>query len=116
MQRDVLWSPVGTPGLEHLRLTVGPDEIIADGEIITTQFDARPIRVDYWIKCDPQWRVQQIRVSAEASEPLAIFLTSDTKGTWTDEQGNPRPDLEGCIDVDIMATPFTNTLPIRRLT
>ena len=25
------------------------------------------------------------------------------------------PELEGCIDVDISATPFTNTLPIRRL-
>ena len=25
------------------------------------------------------------------------------------------PDLAGCIDVDIAATPFTNTLPIRRL-
>ena len=25
------------------------------------------------------------------------------------------PELDGCIDVDISATPFTNTLPIRRL-
>jgi hypothetical protein len=25
------------------------------------------------------------------------------------------PDLDGCIDVDISSTPFTNTLPIRRL-
>ena len=25
------------------------------------------------------------------------------------------PALDGAIDVDIMATPFTNTLPIRRL-
>jgi hypothetical protein len=25
------------------------------------------------------------------------------------------PGLEGCVDVDISATPFTNTLPIRRL-
>jgi uncharacterized protein len=25
------------------------------------------------------------------------------------------PELEGCIDIDISATPFTNTLPIRRL-
>jgi hypothetical protein len=25
------------------------------------------------------------------------------------------PELSGCLDVDISATPFTNTLPIRRL-
>jgi len=29
--------------------------------------------------------------------------------------GEPVPALDGCIDVDISATPFTNTLPIRRL-
>jgi uncharacterized protein len=115
MQRDVLWSPVDTPGLEHLRLAVNASEIVADGEIITTQFVDRPIRVDYWIQCDAKWRVRQPRVSAEGSEPLAIILTSDGSGHWTDEIGNVRTELDGCIDVDIMATPFTNTLPIRRL-
>jgi hypothetical protein len=25
------------------------------------------------------------------------------------------PSLDGCLDVDLSATPFTNTLPIRRL-
>jgi hypothetical protein len=115
MLRDVLWSPIGTPGLEHLRLTLDATEVVADGEIITTQFDDRPIRVDYWIQADNKWRVRQLRVSAEGSEPLAVILTSDGDGHWTDENGNVRSDLDGCIDVDIMATPFTNTLPIRRL-
>jgi hypothetical protein len=32
---------------------------------------------------------------------------------WRD--GHPAPDLEGCVDVDIAATPLTNTFPIRRL-
>jgi hypothetical protein len=36
-------------------------------------------------------------------------------GRWTDEQDNPLPEFDGCIDIDISATPFTNTLPIRRL-
>ncbi len=29
--------------------------------------------------------------------------------------GVHRPDLDGCLDVDIAATPLTNTFPIRRL-
>ena len=28
--------------------------------------------------------------------------------------GRARPDLEGCLDIDIWPTPFTNTFPIRR--
>lgn len=114
MQRDVLWSVWEKPGLEHLRLTIGENEIIADGELITTLFDNRPFRVDYWIQCDAEWRVRELRVSADGGEPVAVILRSDGEGHWIDEDGNARPDLEGCIDVDIMATPFTNTLPIRR--
>jgi hypothetical protein len=115
MQREVLWSVWDKPGLEHLRLTIGDDEIIADGEIITTLFEDRPIRVDYWIQCDKDWQVREMRVSGDVGELIAVILRSDGKGHWTDEEGNPRPDLDGCIDIDIMATPFTNTLPIRRL-
>ena len=33
---------------------------------------------------------------------------------WTVD-GESRPDLAPCIDIDIMVTPFTNSLPIRRL-
>lgn len=29
--------------------------------------------------------------------------------------GADQPQLAGCLDVDIAATPFTNTLPVRRL-
>ena len=32
-----------------------------------------------------------------------------------DRHGQPRPDLAGCVDIDINCTPLTNTLPIRRL-
>lgn len=35
---------------------------------------------------------------------------------WTDlSTGAEMPELSGCIDVDISATPFTNSLPIHRL-
>ena len=29
--------------------------------------------------------------------------------------GAHRPELDGCYDIDLACTPFTNTLPIRRL-
>jgi len=45
----------------------------------------------------------------------AIQLASDGNGHWCDEDRGARSDLEGAIDVDLSGTPFTNTLPIRRL-
>jgi uncharacterized protein len=43
-----------------------------------------------------------------------LLLERSPDGTWRAD-GTPAPDLDGCTDVDITSTPFTNTLPIRRL-
>ena len=40
---------------------------------------------------------------------------SDAAGRWTDADDREIDELAGCVDVDLAATPFTNTLPIRRL-
>jgi len=44
-----------------------------------------------------------------------LRLRSDGAGQWTGADGTALPEFDGCIDIDISATPFTNTLPIRRL-
>jgi hypothetical protein len=44
----------------------------------------------------------------------AVALLADGEGNWT-KDGNPVDALKGCLDIDISVTPFTNTLPIRRL-
>jgi hypothetical protein len=48
-------------------------------------------------------------------EGTRIELRADGQGNWTGSDGHARSEFDGCIDVDISATPFTNTLPIRRL-
>lgn len=62
----------------------------------------------------PDWvtrRVQALAVSG-AGETRRTLEAVD--GRWTVD-GEARPDLDGCVDVDIAATPLTNTFPIRRL-
>ena len=41
-------------------------------------------------------------------------LQSNGKGSWFDK-GEVLQQFDGCIDVDLPLTPFTNTLPINRL-
>jgi hypothetical protein len=72
------------------------------------------IAAQYSIVCDTGWRVLRLEVSL-AGENRRLELSSNGAGRWTDPSGAPRPDLAGAIDVDLSATPFTNTLPIRRL-
>jgi hypothetical protein len=44
-----------------------------------------------------------------------LWLGTDGNGHWGEMNGAHRTDLDGCTDIDLHVTPFTNSLPIRRL-
>jgi hypothetical protein len=114
MERQVMWSPWEGPGLEHLRLFQEQENIVADGLILGVQ-ELVPFRVRYEIRCDLQWRVRAIQLGLLDGSPRWLHFLADGTGNWRTESGKALPLLKGCLDVDISATPFTNTLPIRRL-
>jgi len=114
MEREVMWVPWERPGLEHLRLVTSGRGVVANGLVIGLEA-GRPFRIGYEIRCDRRWRVREIRAAAPDSERPVLELFADGEGHWKRGGGEPVPELDGCIDVDISATPFTNTLPIRRL-
>ena len=114
MNQHVLWSQWHGQGLEHLRLNINSGSIVADSLLIVGD-EAIPYRVSYRILCDPDWTVRELKVELPGEEKPAIDLRSDGNGHWHTRQGETLAFLEGCIDVDISVTPFTNTLPIRRL-
>jgi uncharacterized protein len=115
MARDVFWAPWDAPGLEHLRLLeAGAEAISADGAIIAI-VDGQVFRASYQIACDAAWRVREARIMVSHPATIVLDHHADGKGHWSNTSGEPLPALDGCIDVDFAATPFTNTLPIRRL-
>ena len=114
MERNIMWVPWSEPGFEHLRLIENNDGISVDGLIIGLAQNL-PFRARYQIHCDATWNVREITLALINSAGHDVTLRADGKGHWVDESGNSVPSLDGCVDVDISATPFTNTLPIRRL-
>jgi len=109
---EAMWTPWDRRGLEHLRLRFGEEGIEADGIVIGEE--GTIFRARYVIRCDPGWRTREMIVDPlDGRDPL--HLRSDGEGNWSDASGRTIPELEGCSDVDLSATPFTNTLPIRRL-
>jgi len=68
----------------------------------------------YRVVCDRQWRVRQAEVEVIGDE-RRLRLTADGHGTWLDADGRRVPALDGAVDIDLSISPFTNTLPIRRL-
>lgn len=116
MQREVVWSAWDGPGAEHLLLAIGDDGAVADG-IVVGVVEGRPFRVRYEVRCDALWRTRAVRVCVPSPGPSTpvVDLLTDGEGNWTMRGGEPVPGLEGCVDVDVSVTPFTNALPIRRL-
>jgi hypothetical protein len=100
-----------TAGLEHVEIRTGGERIRVEGVIVGAN-DGEPFGLAYRLVLDPAWRLREAALRTAAGRRLR--LASDGSGLWTVD-GRPDGSLSGCIDLDIEATPFTNTLPIRRL-
>jgi len=109
-----MWAPDGVPGLEHARVTWHTEGVRADGVMIR-RHASRTVRVRYAVHCDAQWCVREVRVAVLEPDELRLRLQADGQGRWLDHDGQPLSFLAGCLDVDLWAVAFTNTLPIRRL-
>ena len=70
--------------------------------------------VSYVLRLSALWQVRQFLLFRDADEP-DLWLGNDGTGRWGELNGAHRPDLDGCTDLDLHVTPFTNSLPIRRL-
>ncbi|HEY1391607.1 MAG TPA: putative glycolipid-binding domain-containing protein [Ktedonobacterales bacterium] len=114
-----VWISEDEPGIEDVRITHDPDLARGTGfsGAIVRLWEGQPLRVTYRLVCDAEWHALRL-VAASSSEAVgerSISLYADSPGNWRDDKGQPLGALQGCIDVDIMLTPLTNTLPIRRL-
>jgi hypothetical protein len=122
---NVIWQAVDWMGYEHLYLEEWPNGFIIDGLVIAVLED-QPSRTWYRIEVDREWEFRSLRLAHtdeldDAGDgPLDLVeqsheLVRTSGGLWDHDWIDGAPDLDGCIDIDITATPFTNTLPIRRL-
>lgn len=69
----------------------------------------------YSVVADAAWLTRTLFVEVLADDGLErVTLAVDGVGEWTLD-GRPWPELRGCTDVDVSASPLTNLLPIRRL-
>lgn len=107
------WRDWSGETIEHLVLKQDHNQITADGAILA-RVDIEPFATRYHIVCDGSWRVNKVEIS-EIGSDVATVLAGDGFGNWIDGSGGVLPQLASAIDIDISITPFTNTLPIRRL-
>jgi len=115
MERRIVarWQDWSGKRVEHTVVTCAEESNSADGVIIGAS-DGHHFAVRYQIRCDGSWTLKHACVQI-VGEQRKVEFASDGRGKWTDASGNPLPALDGAIDIDLSVSPFTNTLPIRRL-
>lgn len=116
LHRTICWTPLWNTaaagvGLEHLLLGEGA----ADSVVLAIDDEQGPFRLTYQLAWDDAWRLCRADLEVVAGETRrSLSLTMNGDGRWHDRDGRPRRDLDGCLDIDIWPTPFTNSFPIRR--
>jgi hypothetical protein len=83
--------------------------------VVGSDDDGTPYRLHYTVITNRGGITTHVMAADLLHPDRTLILGSDGHGHWRDKSSAVLHDLDGCLDVDISLTPFTNTLPIRRL-
>lgn len=114
--RTICWTPIWNKkldgiGLEHLLLS----EHGADSVVLAFDEERGPFRLTYRLAWNSSWQLRDAElVVATGRFNRSLSLQTDGQGHWRHRGCPAIEDLDGCLDVDIWPTPFTNSFPIRR--
>jgi hypothetical protein len=106
------WRRIDRPGLEILQLRQGGDGVEGHASIIDAgagQFSLQAV----W-KLDSAWRCHSLELRQERRGEAKALLIERGQQDWRVD-GQTRPDLSDCLEIDVSATPFCNSLALRAL-
>jgi hypothetical protein len=107
LDRSIRWRGLDPASFEHCHIMRNARDTRIRGAIIGPDFG-----VFYRLKLDDEGHTRTIKLEHTDGRVLELF--SDGTGNWSDDRADPLPELRGCIDIDLSATPLTNSLPIWR--
>src|SRR5690349_14221226 len=114
MKISLLWTGQFYHSLENCFLSISREGVDVNAVIIGA-YNSKIFRVEYVIKANKNWETILCEIKTQFVDGINyLSLQSDGKGNWV-LNGSAAQQFNGCIDIDISLTPFTNTLPINRL-
>ncbi|HXG68158.1 MAG TPA: putative glycolipid-binding domain-containing protein [Blastocatellia bacterium] len=110
----ILWRRLDQPGHEAARIFFQDSSWKLTGTAVFAH-NRQPCRLDYVVVCDPEWRTLSGKVAGWVGNKIVeVNISVDANRRWQ-LNGTERPDVTGCVDLDLNFSPSTNLLPIRRL-
>lgn len=114
MQLNVLWTGREYYSLENCLINLRSEQIEINSTIIG-YYQNKIYFAKYFIKTNNKWRTFFVDVKYRINNvENRIRLERKSNTGWL-LNNIEEHSLSGCTDVDISVTPFTNTLPVKRL-
>ncbi|WP_395644560.1 putative glycolipid-binding domain-containing protein [Terricaulis sp.] len=106
------WRRLDHCGLEILHWREHQDGIEAVSTIIDAGPD--PFALHYTWNLDRHWRTRDVTLLRTDGDDRTLQIVRTGPASWRVD-GIKRPDLEGCREIDISATPLCNGLAVHAL-
>jgi hypothetical protein len=104
--------------MESVRVQLSGKRIKANGRIVAAETDSNAAFAAYYdLLTDELGATKRLGMTVTVAErERQLVVTRDDESMWmvTDHRGESRAAYGGALDVDVVFSPFFNTLPIRR--
>ena len=110
--RQVVWTSSKPPGVEFCTVRRRASGWVLGGSVVR-RFKEGAAVITYVIETDPGWRTRKVTVEQVLDGRRRTLEMALRRSRWLVE-GTEDSGLRGCIDVDLQASPVTNTLAIKR--
>ncbi len=105
--------------MESVRVQLSGKRIKANGRIVAAETDTNPAFAAYYdLVTDETGATRRLGMTVTLAErERQLVVARDDENMWmiTNHQGDSRAAYDGALDVDVVFSPFFNTLPIRRV-
>lgn len=114
MQKNILWTGIEYDSLENCILNITNNGSEINSSIIG-KYANELYKIEYRIITNQHWETIVFQIKSQLYNTIEVNdFRKEGKESWY-VNGQPDEKFNGCIDIDISLTPFTNTLPINRL-
>ncbi|UFU00140.1 putative glycolipid-binding domain-containing protein [Radiobacillus kanasensis] len=114
MDVKVVWNNKELYGCEYLKLGRTTETLFVQSTVIYVgEGRTNAYNLNYNVELDEHWLTKKFSINVD--NIYSLELHTDGEGSWFNSDGELIDSLNGAIDIDISATPFSNSLPINRI-
>jgi len=106
------WRRIDQVGLELARIDIEKHGVTVASTLVDGS--GHPFSLRYIWTLTPQWRTRTLRIEHMNGDDRWLTIERAGESTWRLDNKSA-PQLDGCDEVDLSATPFCNSLAMRLL-